>query len=155
MAGTRPIPIEKRFWLYVKKTRDCWLWLGSRNHLGYGQTSINGKGYRAHRISYELANGKPPKGLLICHKCDNPGCVKPSHLFAGTHFDNARDRSKKGRNRDQRGEKHNMAKLTKTAVIFIRKNCKMRGDQRKMMRKFGVGRSQVSRIVKKETWAWL
>src|SRR5262245_51840420 len=73
-----------------KKTR-CQPWKGSRNQAGYGLVRVDGKTRLAHRVSFELANGPIPEGKIICHKCDNPPCVRPDHLYAGTHQDNARD----------------------------------------------------------------
>jgi hypothetical protein len=79
------------FWLRVYKTDNCWLWIGAKNHRGYGQWHQNGKAKAAHRISYELHHGPIPEGLGVLHHCDTPLCVKPDHLYAGTQSDNAHD----------------------------------------------------------------
>lgn len=77
---------------------ECWEWSKSRNREKYGVIPHGGKHLRAHRATYELANGtKIPKGLVIRHKCDNPPCVNPKHLELGTHADNVRDRVARGR----------------------------------------------------------
>lgn len=96
--------IETRFWQFVdvKGENDCWLWQGSHNGKGYGELSqyaLNKtlKPMRAHRLSWEIHNGKIPDGMCICHHCDNPRCVNPNHLFMGTHKDNMHDASVKGR----------------------------------------------------------
>ncbi|MFA6325045.1 MAG: HNH endonuclease [Candidatus Paceibacterota bacterium] len=89
--------MENRFWTKVDKTKTCWNWLGSKSSKGYGRFKIKGKLYSPHRISYELINGPIPKGMFICHKCDNPACVNPGHLFLGTQSDNMKDCFKKGR----------------------------------------------------------
>jgi len=110
----------KRFWKYVQKTDDCWLWIGSKFHTGYGQFWCNGTNARAHRISYILANGNIPTGSIILHSCDNPACVNPAHLSAGTAHENMKDASVKGRLPDRRGENCPTAKLSKELVKEIR-----------------------------------
>ena len=74
----------KRFWSKVKKTENCWNWIGSNNGAGYGEIRIKGKKVYAHRWSYEDVKGKIPKGYQIDHLCKNPSCVKPEHLEAVT-----------------------------------------------------------------------
>jgi HNH endonuclease len=75
----------------------CWEWIGTKNEYGYGIKTVNNKAVRAHRLSWEIHNGAIPKNLCVCHKCDNPGCVRPDHLFLGTKKDNNRDKGNKGR----------------------------------------------------------
>lgn len=95
-----------RFWSRVDKSNDCWTWLALKNHSGYGLFSINDKMYRAHRVSYTISVGEIPTGLLVCHRCDNPGCVNPSHLFVGTDSDNRLDSKSKGRT--AKGDRHGL-----------------------------------------------
>ena len=85
--------IQSRFWDKVEKTDGCWRWLASKNKGGYGQLS----GYIAHRVSYTIHYGAIPKGMIVCHKCDNPECTNPEHLFVGTYKDNWDDAISKGR----------------------------------------------------------
>jgi hypothetical protein len=91
-------PAEERFWRNVDKTGECWTWTGGRAIDGYGSFYADGAGIAAHRFSYQLHNGPIPAGLVICHRCDNPPCVRPDHLFLGTQLDNVRDMFSKDRN---------------------------------------------------------
>lgn len=94
------------FWDRVDTSGSCWVWTGACNRKGYGEYHFNGKARRAHRVSWELTYGPIPEGLIVCHRCDNPSCVRPDHLFLGTHSDNAIDRERKGRGGSARGDNH-------------------------------------------------
>lgn len=88
-----------RFWAKVDKSNgpdSCWIWIGTKRPLGYGVFRIDGHTVRAHRLAYEFTIG-PIGDLHACHKCDNPSCVNPSHIFLGTHLDNMRDMFAKNR----------------------------------------------------------
>jgi len=98
--------IEERFLSKIKKTKNCWFWLGSlrKGKMKYGRFAVSHrKNVIAHRFSYELYKGKIPDGLLVLHSCDNPSCVKPGHLFIGTQKDNMQDMVKKGRGKNGSG----------------------------------------------------
>src|ERR1039457_5628606 len=108
----------ERFWEKVQKSESCWLWTASTFWDGYGQIGLDGKKMRAHRLSYEINIGEIPEGLLVCHSCDNPRCVRPEHLFLGSQADNAQDMILK--ERSCRGTKNSQAKLSKEDVVKIR-----------------------------------
>ena len=86
----------KTFWDKVNKTISCWEWQGGKDRDGYGHIRIEGKLWQAHRFS-SLLDGKDPKGYVVMHTCDNPGCVNPAHLSLGTQKDNIKDMIQKGR----------------------------------------------------------
>lgn len=94
-ASPRGTPLATRFWRKVRISGDCWIWSGSRTKTGYGLFDTPTR--LAHRISYELTTGPIPDGLAILHKCDNPSCVRPDHLWAGTLSENQKDSKRKGR----------------------------------------------------------
>lgn len=89
--------LEELFWPRVLKTDKCWEWTGGLDRQGYGKFYNQRGAPRAHRFSYELAFGPIPQGKLVCHHCDNPKCIRPDHLFIGTHKDNTQDAVRKNR----------------------------------------------------------
>jgi hypothetical protein len=95
-----------RFWQKVDKSGGCWIWTGCKTPLGYGQACCAGGHRKAHRVSFTISNGPIPDGLDVLHKCDNPSCVNPSHLEAGTHLQNMEQMKIRGR--AAVGNKHGM-----------------------------------------------
>jgi len=89
--------LHDRFWSKVDKSGDCWIWTGARDGKGYGMFWFRGRAHRAHRVAWALSHGELTNGLQALHHCDNPPCVRPSHLFAGTNDDNMADKHAKGR----------------------------------------------------------
>lgn len=142
-------PVEALFWAKVNRTGDCWLWTAGVWNSGYGQFSVRaGKGQRrvvgAHVYSYELANGPVPAGLEIMHSCDNPLCVRPDHLSVGTHTENVRDASAKGRLRVSRPNRH---KLTATQVHEIRSLVAAGQLRVRVAEHFGISKMYVTKIM--------
>lgn len=158
-------PMEDRFWPKVDRSGDCWLWLGSRNQAGYGRIGRPGRGLPAeyaHRYSWQLANGPIPAGMEICHTCDTPPCVRPDHLFLGTHRDNARDMTAKGRNvgtrfmPPHRGEQNGQAILTAVAVNEVRRLARESGLTRVVLAAtYGVRPTTIADILRRRTWTHL
>lgn len=118
--------VEERFWNRVNKTSGCWEWCGTIRPDGYGilqKASKVNSFYRAHRLSWALHNGDLPDNLHVCHKCDNPRCVNPDHLFLGTDADNQKDKWQKGRGSPPPimcGSANPYAKLTEKDVKKMR-----------------------------------
>lgn len=129
---------------------SCWEWNGTRNDRGYGKLYYRNRQYRAHRVSYELHHGSIPDGVDICHKCDNPPCVNPNHLFVGTRQVNVNDMVAKGR--DLHGERAHHAKLREQDIIEIRALCAAGIPQKEVAERFGVIRRTISFVVSRQTW---
>jgi hypothetical protein len=145
------VPLADRFWSLVQKGSDCWEWQGRRFDDGYG--SFYGRAHilRAHRLSYELTYGPIPEGMWVLHRCDNPLCVRPSHLFLGTNHDNVRDRIAKGRG--VKGERSPNAKLNAAKVKEIRRLFAKGGwTYTSLGRKYSVTRATIRFIVLRKAW---
>jgi hypothetical protein len=145
---------EERFWKHVDRaggTDVCWLWTGHLTEEGYGQ--FGGEGWHmipAHRFAFQLANGPIPDGLLIRHKCNNPPCVNPMHLLAGTNQDNMDDRTAAGHT--PRGEDAGRAILTETAVLEIREKRAHGVPLKQLAKEYGVCYQNIACIVSRQTW---
>jgi hypothetical protein len=162
---------EERFWTKVVKGPGCWEWSGAKNSNGYGTLGTGPRGTKrielAHRVSWELAHGRVPVGFVL-HRCDNPPCVRPTHLYEGSPADNVNDREARGRgvilrgdahpqridpSKVLRGERHGMARLTVEDVRAIRAR-RARGEKlRTISVDFGIKEAQVSAIVSRRNWA--
>lgn len=132
----------------------CWEWSGKRTR-GYGYFSLKEKGFRAHRWIYQLIHGPLPDDLVVRHKCDNPSCVNPRHLTAGTPKDNKRDQIVRGRMPDRAGSKHPMAKLNEADVLAIRKQSAAGQRNRAIADNLNISIKLVGQIVRRETWKHL
>lgn len=152
-------PIAERFWKYVAKSDDpngCWLWTAHRDHKGYGRmTCRSDRGRKiplVHRISWELHHGPIPDGMGVLHRCDNPPCCNPDHLFLGTAMDNTQDCITK--DRFPRGERVSGAKMTEEKVIEMRRRfAEGETNISALARDFGICRQTATRIVRGENWA--
>ncbi len=141
-----PEQIE-HFWGRVdqRSSDECWEWTDYRLKGVYGWLSINNVSYYAHRVAYRLTYGK--LGQNLCHKCDNPPCCNPNHLFEGSHKINSGDMVSKGRS--ARGETHARVKLTEKNVLQIRSSDRINADEAE---RYKVSRPQISHIRSRKNW---
>lgn len=132
-----------RFMHYVQITDSCWLWNGAKNNQGYGKLSFKGnKTAIAHRVSYELFNGPIEDNMLICHQCDIKNCVKPAHLWIGTHLQNMMDMIEKDRQ---------SSRLSPVDIYRIRELFeKFQVSRKKIMEKFNITDGYLSRIINRK-----
>jgi plasmid maintenance system antidote protein VapI len=147
----------KRFWakVAVSGSDDCWIWLGAKQRrYGCIRKSNCRVMVSSHRVSWEIANKKAvPPGMFVCHSCDNPQCVNPGHLFIGSHADNMADmRSKQ---RQAFGEAVPQSVLAEEDVLQIRKLASQGKSQASIAKEFGVGKNEISLIVRRQTWKHL
>jgi hypothetical protein len=130
----------------TKLDTPCVEWDGYRNPAGYGQVRVDGVLWLAHRRVWFEVNGPIPEGLIVMHRCDNPACIRPSHLLLGTHAQNVADKIAKGRGNE--GSKHGNSKLSEEEVAEIRRLRKeSKCTLESIGRKFGVNKSCISRIL--------
>ena len=154
--------LAERFWNKVTKTDTCWIWSGSKGRNGYGRIMSSKESnafLSSHRVAWELFNGKIPRGMLVCHHCDIPFCVNPSHLFLGTSKDNTQDMMKKGRGawlKDPDNWKKislpKSSKLKEKDVLLMRKLFSSGWTYRKLSKKFNVDYSHVHKTCNGKQW---
>jgi len=142
--------VRERLYEKVNESGECWVFEGASNAAGYGYIGCNGKNEYVHRVSFELENGPIPDGKIIMHTCDNPSCVRPSHLKLGTQKENRLDAVRKGRT--AKGVRVNTAKLTPDDVLEIRKRSAQGESFRALGREYGVTHTAISHLVKRKTW---
>lgn len=145
------------FWAKVDKSGDCWIWTGHKNK-GYGMVrrrEFSKWQVQAHRYSWFLTHAEWPD-KFVCHKCDNPPCVNPDHLFLGTYQDNFDDMRKKGRERHRAvsGELQGSSKLTEHQVRLIRGLCDLDIGitHQTIADMFSIDRSNVGKIAQRIAW---
>ena len=158
----------ERFWskVAVRNSDECWEWQNSCFPDGYGGFKLKGQTLSAHRIAWTIVYGPIPVGMQVLHRCDNPPCQNPTHLFLGTNADNMRDRNRKGRTaygnkngaythpeRVLRGEHTGRAKLTERQVRRIRTTYRQESESTyALASRFGVGQTTVKHILHRDTW---
>jgi hypothetical protein len=140
------------FWSKKDDKTGCWNWQGARNSDGYGNTTIDNKSVGAHRAAYMAFKGEIPKGMSICHKCDNPACCNPDHLFLGTHTDNIRDMHVKGRANICHGEKCGQSKISRKDAVSIYVSQFLGIPTKELSKKYGIVRDYVRYIQRKKSW---
>lgn len=145
------LTLPERMEKYIERIPEsgCWIWIGSTQNKGYGAIRINHKTYQAHRVMWEIRNGKIPEDMCALHRCDIPSCVNPYHLFLGTQRDNVHDTINKKRRNDARGERHGRAILTEQQVLNIRKDSRIHSV---IGRDYGVSKSAIKHVKSLETW---
>jgi HNH endonuclease len=159
-------PLRDRFLRFVVIPADpdqCWAWTGSKNEHGYGRLqkgTTPPRATKAHRASWSIYHGPIPDGLHVLHRCDNPECSNPRHLFLGTHQENMLDSKTKGRPRGPQpgtvsvnvGSANGRAKLTENQITEIRHRVSSGELQREVGARFGIRQSTVSGIINGKRW---
>lgn len=150
--------LEERFWSKVERRseQECWPWLGDLASNGYGKFDIWKDGQRtchtASRVAYMLTFGHIDANFYVCHKCDNPICVNPNHLFLGTPRENSIDKLRKGRANFQ-ATAEGVAKLTREQVLEIRaKYNPPKCDSSHLSAEYGLDASSIRKIISRKTW---
>lgn len=152
------LPLAERFWVKVDRRGpdECWPWKASKHRLGYGFIRVDGVCTTASRVALYLHTGEWPRNA--CHRCDNPGCVNPAHLYDGSVADNMRDCVQRGRFRylkpqgQSTGERNGQAKLSEDDVRAIRRERAEGVTLSTLSKKYGVGSPTISMIARRLMW---
>ncbi len=152
----RKLPsLRERFMSRVVATEGCWGWTGTKTALGYGRVGLKGLSQKdafAHRVSWTLHRGPIPSGMVVCHRCDNPGCVNPEHLFLGTQADNIADMHAKKRH--AHGPGRFAKRLNALDVYLIRLAARtLPASNCAIARAWGVSNQYIWQIVNNKSWA--
>lgn len=157
---------NSKFWHQVVKSDTCWEWQGDHTANGYGRLTVRGQRVVAHRHSWEMHFGPIPDGMIVCHHCDNPPCIRPDHLFLGSHQDNMADAANKGRMRQGalrrlidhpgavlRGSDCPWAKLTEAQVQELRSRYAAGGiTQKQLAEDYALHPMTVFQIIHRLRW---
>lgn len=144
--------LPERLWSHVVILDGCWVWIGATSG-GYGkiQRGRRGAGFAwAHRVVWELLYGEVPADMRVLHRCDNPPCIRPTHLYLGTQEDNMRDAAARGRTSS--GENHPSHRLSAEDVRQVRTRLARGDKQAEIARDFGVSRGTIGDIATNRTW---
>ena len=150
-------PPKERLYAKIKKNArtGCWEWQGAKTSAGYGLFSVDGSLVYTHRFSYNLHNGRLPDDLHVCHKCDNPSCCNPDHLFLGTDADNLADMRRKNRHSPppkMTGRRNPSTKISEKDVLQIRKMKKAGKSLKEIAVSFSISKTNVADICKRKIW---
>lgn len=159
----KKLPIGPRFWAKADQSGTCWLWAGARDKDGYGQFKVTAaeglyRQEKAHRVAFVLTYGPIRDNDMVLHHCDNPPCVRPTHLFLGDAGINRRDAASKGRipsptHLHQLGEANPSSKLKEDQVREIRRLYRDEHLlQREIGERYGMDQAVISAIVRRKTW---
>ena len=150
-TATSRITVAATFWARVDKTDTCWLWTGRTDRKGYGRVGYHSRGnVGAHRVAWALTHGGELPAAWVLHRCDNPPCVNPAHLFLGDATANNRDRQQKGRTRGWAGlsgPAHHAFTVSDAMAAQMRYMRAQRATQQRIADAFGISRGHVARIV--------
>lgn len=162
--GTDGVAARYLLWRIAQKTlvcpSGCWEWSGTSNAKGYGLVHLKRRSWpestvSLHRLIYEICVEQIPEGFHVLHRCDNPSCLRPDHLFIGSNLDNIADKMAKGRHRSPRGEMHGMAKMNSITVRMIRSRAAAGESYSSIARDIGFSSTQVSAVARGKSWSHL
>lgn len=139
----------------VVRSGDCWVWTGAVDRHGYGQMRVEGRTTYVHRVVADEVLGPLEPGEAVCHRCDNPPCVRPDHLFIGSQADNLADMTAKGHRRNlppQPGELHPRHRLTAEQVREIRRRRAAGEKLTDLGREFSVTKAHIGNIAARRLW---
>lgn len=143
--------IVDRFMAKVDQSGECWIWTARKTPQGYGRFSLYGVNKLAHRVAFELFKG-PIGGLQVLHRCDNPSCANPDHLWLGTNADNMADKVVKGRTPDFAGSRNPHSKLSAEDVLEIRRQFMSGVGRAELAKRYGVCTPYINQIATKKVW---
>ena len=146
-----PANPDEQFWSRVTKTNGCWLWTGGKCR-GYGMIKYKGKHTKSHVVSWLIHFGNIAQGKCVLHRCDNPSCVRPDHLFLGTNQENQADKVSK--HRQARGSRHGNASLSELDVIAIRRRSGTE-TRRRLASEYDTSVNAINKIISRQTWRHL